>query len=70
MHAILLTLKLLRMLPFFAIVYLESIVVACYDRELARVVEVEGGDGRGAKRWLEALDIISMTVMGRIAGVQ
>ena len=41
MHAVLLTLQLLCVLPFLAIVDLERVVVACYDGELARVIEVE-----------------------------
>jgi hypothetical protein len=32
------------MFAFFAIVDLERVVVACYDGEFARIVEVEGCD--------------------------
>jgi hypothetical protein len=41
---ILLTLQLLRVLALLAVVDLERVVVACYDGEFARVVEVERGD--------------------------
>jgi hypothetical protein len=67
MYAILLTLKLLCVLSFLAVVDLESVVVACYNGKLARVIEVERGDGRCARtRRLEALDTIS--IHGRSSG--
>jgi hypothetical protein len=43
--AILLRLELLRVLALFAVVDLEGVVVACDNGKLARVVEVERGDG-------------------------
>jgi hypothetical protein len=60
MDAILLTLEFLCVLAFLAVVDLERVVVACYNREFARVVKVEGGDRRRARtRGLEALDRVS-----------
>jgi uncharacterized protein involved in cysteine biosynthesis len=60
MYAILLTLKLLRVLSFLAIVDLEGVVVARYNGKLASVVEVERRDRCCARtRRLEALDTIS-----------
>lgn len=44
MYAILLALEFLCVLSFLAIVDLESVVVACYNGKLARVVEVERRD--------------------------
>jgi hypothetical protein len=41
MHAVLLTLKLLRVLALLAVVYLEGVVVARDNRELSCVIEVE-----------------------------
>lgn len=41
MHAVLLTLQLLCMLPLLAIVYLERLVVAGYDGQFTSVVKVE-----------------------------
>lgn len=43
-HTIFLALQLFRMFALFAVVDLESIVVACYDRELARVVKIKRGN--------------------------
>jgi len=36
----------LDMFPFFRVVELEGLVVTCCEQEFARIVEVEGGDGR------------------------
>jgi hypothetical protein len=41
--AVFLALELLCVFTFFAVVDLERVVVARYDCEFARVVEVEGG---------------------------
>jgi hypothetical protein len=41
MHAVLLTLKLLRVLALLAVVYLEGVVVTRDNRELSCVIEVE-----------------------------
>jgi hypothetical protein len=68
MYAILLTLQLLCVLAFLAVVDLEGVVVACYDGKLARVVEVEGGDRCCARtRRFEALEVLS--IYGRSLGI-
>ena len=41
MHAILLALQLFGMLPLLAVIYLEGVIVAGYDGELACVVKVK-----------------------------
>lgn len=45
MYAILLRLELFGVLAFFAVVNLEGVVVSRYNRKLASVVEVKGGNG-------------------------
>jgi hypothetical protein len=62
MHAVFLRLELFGMFTFLTVVNLQRVVVACYNGELARVVEVEGGDRGGA--WaggFEALERVSIT---------
>ena len=54
-HAVLLTLELLCVLALFAIVYLERVVIARDNRELACVIEVERGDRRCGRGGFEAL---------------
>jgi uncharacterized protein involved in cysteine biosynthesis len=59
-HAVLLALELLCVLSFLAVVDLKRVVVACYNGELARVVEVKGRDRRGAwTRRFESLAMVS-----------
>lgn len=55
-NAVLLALELLCMPALLAVVYLERIVIAGNDGKLARIVEVEGRDGRAGVGAFEALD--------------
>jgi hypothetical protein len=55
MHAILGTSELFCVFAFFAVVYLERVVVTGYNGELTRVVKVERGYRRVSVRRLEAL---------------
>lgn len=56
MDAILLRLELFGVLALFAVVDLEGVVVACDNGKLARVVEVERGDGGARAARLELLE--------------
>jgi hypothetical protein len=61
MNTILLTLELLCVFTLLAVVDLERVVVACYNREFACVVKVERGDrGRTRTGSLEALNRVNM----------
>lgn len=66
-NAVFLALELFGVFALLAVVDLKRVVVARYNREFARVVKVERGDGSALATGFEALGAVSACVSSQTA---